>query len=128
MGEIEIEHGAATYRIVVSHKIAGASIFNRLQGVKRLMRLQFPNVDIGITGDLHTPDIETYYEGKFRRAAIMGGSFKIDDGYSKRYFSLYTKMDMPCVVLFPDEKHFIVTMNAGEALAIANGMEHPPQY
>lgn len=128
MGEIEIEHGEATYRLIVSHKIAGYSIFNQLHGAKRLMRLQFPNADICITGDKHTPDIETYYEGKFKRAALMGGSFKMDDGYSKRYFSLYTHADMPCVVLYPDQKYFIVTMNAGEALAIANNMPHPPRW
>lgn len=128
IGEITIEHGKANYKVIVSHKISGYSIFNQLHGAKRLMRLQFPDADICLTGDKHTPDIETYYEGKFRRGAMMGGSFKIDCGYSKRYFSLYTHMDMPAMVLYPDEKYFSLHMNAMEALAVANNLKEVPRF
>lgn len=128
MGRIDIEHGAATYKLMVSHAIPGASIFNRLHGVKRLLRLKFPDVDIGITGDQHTPDVETYFEGKFRRGAIMGGTLKIEDGYTKRYFDLYSHMEMPCVVLFPDEKWFGLYMTSAEALSVANGLKDVPRF
>lgn len=127
IGQFTIEHGKASYELIVSHKIAGYSIFNRLHGAKRLMRLQFPHADICATGDKHTPDIEVYYEGEFRRGALMGGSLKTDCGYTKRYFSLYTHMDMPCVVLFPDEKWFTITMTAAEALALAKGLTEVPR-
>lgn len=128
MGRIDIVHGEATYKLLVSHNIRGYSIFNQLHGAKRLMRLQFPSVDICFTADKHTPDIEQYYDGEMKRAALMGGSFSTENGYSKRYFSLYTKMDMPAIVLFPDSKYFSVHMNAQEALAIANGMKLPPKF
>lgn len=128
MGEISIEHGKARYDLIVSHKVAGYSIFNQLHGAKRMMRLQFPRADIFVTGDKHTPDIETYYEGEYKRAAIMSGSFKIEDGYSKRYFSLYAHMDMPAIVLMPDKKYFSVHMNAMEALTVAKNMKERPRW
>jgi len=125
LGRLTVEHGKASYELLVSHKITGVSIFNRLHGVKRMMRLQFPNVDIGITGDYHTPDVETYYEGDFKRACLMCGNMLINSGYQKRYFTLYSKMNMPCIVLFPDEKFFSVQMTLGEALGVASLKETP---
>ena len=125
MGRIDIEHGNALYKMVVTHKVSGASIFNRLHGLKRLMRLQFPDVDMGVTGDLHTPDCESYFEGRHRRACLMSGSTLVESGYAKRYFSLYTQMFMPSFVLWPDEKWFGVYMSAGEALAVAKAMVEP---
>ena len=128
MGRIDIKHGNAIYKMVVSHNVFGYSVFNHLNGIKRLMRLQFPDVDMGVTGDKHSPCCEIYYEGEFKRAAIMSGSTNIDCGYSKRYFSLFTQMNMPAIVLYPDEKFFSVYMNAAEALAVANGLKEVPKY
>lgn len=121
-GRVDLELGGEIYRLLVSHKLAGVSIFNRLHGAKRAIRLEYPEVDIVITGDYHTPAMEEYYDGQHKRLAIMAGNLKIDCGYQKRYFSLFSHAEMPCFVLHPDRHEVVPFFTLDRAIIYLNGI------
>ena len=123
-GRVDLELGSQVYRLLVSHKMKGVSIFNRLHGAKRTVRLEFPDVDVAITGDYHTPAMEEYYDGAYKRLALMAGNLKLDDGWQKRYFTLFSHAEMPCFVITPEQKEIVPFFTLDRAITYCNGLTH----
>jgi len=119
MGSVTVQLNGIPYYFMITHKPIVFSQFNRTHGLKRMMREQFPTADIGIAGDKHVPDKETYFEGNSIKLVIQTGTLKTNDIYSKRYFANSTSPDAPCVVLNHKEKSFVDFWRVEDALRFA---------
>jgi hypothetical protein len=106
IGHIDIKVGTQTYKLAVSHRFRGTSIYNPCHGQMRYMRFEGIDREIAMQGDTHRPGIIKYNDGILERVAINCGSIQQNSGYAKRYFSLFTCPAYPIVVLHPD-KHML---------------------
>lgn len=104
MAKIELDLNGIVYKIAATHKTRFNSSFNATHGLKQLARKDFPDCDIYLAGDTHWPAMERAFERNIDQLFIKIGTFKLDDGYSKRYFSRYTSSVMPCFVLNTKQK------------------------
>lgn len=111
IGYVDLKVGEMTYKFVTSHKFNGRSMLNALHGQQRHMRFEALDREIAMSGDSHKVGFAWYYDGDRERLAINGGTLHVNSGYAKRYFSLFTIPDFPCVVLYPNEKLFIPFKN-----------------
>ena len=107
MAQAKIKVNDIEYGFAVTHKTRYYTAYNKTHGIKRMLREEFPECDIGIAGDKHVPGYEEFVEAGRWKLALQLGTLKVDDGYSKRYFSYKTLSDMPCVVLNTKVKEFI---------------------
>jgi hypothetical protein len=103
LAHVTLKVGDQEYKGVSNHKFRGNSIYSRVYGPKRYIRMEAPDRDFVLQGDLHTPELDVYYEGGKQHVAITTGSTHMDSGYAKRYFSLLTIPAYPCIVLHPNE-------------------------
>jgi len=103
LAHVTVKVGNQEYKGVSNHRFQGNSIYSRVYGPKRYVRMEAPDRDFVLQGDLHTPELDVYYEGNKQHVAITTGSIHTNSGYAKRYFSLFTIPAYPCIVLHPDE-------------------------
>lgn len=99
LAHVTVKVGEQEYKVASNHKFRGNSMYSRVHGPKRYIRMEAPDRDIVLQGDLHTPELDVYYEGGKKHVAITTGSLHLNSGYAKRYFSLLTIPAFPCVVL-----------------------------
>ena len=111
IGYVDLKVGEVTYKFVTSHKFNGRSMLNALHGQQRYMRFEAIDREIAMSGDSHKVGFAWYYDGDMERLAINGGTLHVNSGYAKRYFSLFSIPEFPCVVLYPDEKLFVPFKN-----------------
>lgn len=120
MAQVTLKINNTTYILGVTHKTRYWSEYNRTHGIKRMLRENFPAADIGMAGDRHSPDVESYIEAGKKKTAIQLGTLKVDDGYTKRYFSYFTSSIMPCIVFDTRDKKFTTLWTIQEALDYAS--------
>lgn len=106
IGHLDISVGNQTYKWAVSHFFRGRSLLNPLHSCMRYMRHEGQDREIAAQGDFHNAGIMKYNEGMMDRCAIVCGSIQTDSGYGKRFFSLKTTDNMPCVSLHPTDHIF----------------------
>jgi hypothetical protein len=104
IGHLDMRVGEVWYKWAVSHFFRGKSLLNKGHSLMRYMRHEGQDRDIAAQGDFHDPFVGQYWEGGKMRTAIVCGTIQTDSGYGKRFFSLTTCDNMPCVVLNPKEK------------------------
>lgn len=121
MAEVIIKINKIEYRIAVTHRTRFWTEYNRTHGVKRMLREQFPKATIGIAGDKHVPGFEEYIEAGEWKLAVQLGTFKINDGYAKRYFSYKTISDMPVIVFNTNFHEVIPFKNLDMAIRFVEG-------
>lgn len=105
IGHPDIVLGDQVYRVCASHKFTGSSMLNPVHGPMRYLRMEAPDRDIAIQGDLHKPAVMQYPEGGRLRVVINCGSLQTNSGYAQRHFSLKTWDAFPGVKLYPDRHH-----------------------
>lgn len=120
IGYTNLKIGSQTYKIVSSHKFNGRSYLNPTHGQQRHMRFESNDREIALSGDSHQVGFSWYYDGPIERLAINGGSLHTNSGYAKRYFSLFTIPEFPCVELYPDEHLFVPYKNIGTWKRVKN--------
>jgi hypothetical protein len=103
LAHVTVKVGEQEYKVASNHKFRGNSMYSRVQGPKRYIRHEAPDRDIVLQGDLHTPELDVYYEGGKKHIAITTGALHVNSGYAKRHFSLQTIPAYPCIVLDPKE-------------------------
>jgi hypothetical protein len=108
-----------SYKIASTHKTKNHSQFNALHGALQLFRNDIRDADIYIVADKHTPNHGRFTIGPDSPAAIMTGTLKKDDGYTKRNFASFTQTTMPCFTLDTREKDFCTFWNVRQALKYA---------
>ena len=104
IGHLDMQVGNVVYKWAVSHFFTGKSLLNPLHAPMRYMRHEGQDRDIAAQGDFHRAGIMKYVEGRQDRVAMVCGSIQTDSGYGKRFFSLRTTDNFPCVTLNPKEK------------------------
>lgn len=104
IGHLDVKVGDIVYKWAVSHFYAGRSLLNPLHAPMRYMRHEGQDRDIAAQGDFHRAGILKYMEGMKERVAVVCGTIQTDSGYGKRFFSLRTTDNFPCVALHPKEK------------------------
>jgi hypothetical protein len=104
IGHIDIQVGDIVYKWAVSHFFTGKSLLNPLHAPMRYMRHEGQDRDIAAQGDFHRAGIMKYQEGMRDRVAMVCGTIQTDSGYGKRFFSLKTTDNFPCVTLNPHTK------------------------
>jgi hypothetical protein len=107
IGHLDLKVGTQTYKIAVSHFFRGSSIYNPCHSQQRYGKFEGQDRDIIMSGDTHTFGRLSYREGGRKKLALNCGSLQVNSGYAKRFFSLTTHPDFPCVELHPDE-HLMV--------------------
>lgn len=110
-----------TYRIGVTHKTRWHSSDNLTHGLKKLFKNDFQDCDIAIAGDKHEPAVEQTHIGGKERLAILIGSLKNDDLFSKRYFSFFSHATMPSIVFDTNEKRATPFFKVADAIEFCKG-------
>jgi hypothetical protein len=116
LAHVTVRVGAQEYKVASNHKFQGNSMYSKVHGPKRYIRMEAPDRDLVLQGDLHTPELNVYFEGGKKHIAITTGSLHLNSGYAKRYFSLKTVPAYPCVVLRHDRHELIPFWTINEAL------------
>ena len=114
IGHLDITIGKETYKLAISHRFGGYSIYNKTHGPNRYLKFEGIDREIAIQGDRHTPGKAMYYDGPMKRLVITCGALNTGSTYAKRYFSLFTQPAYPCVELYPDQHLFIDYWNLAD--------------
>lgn len=104
---LDVTVATQTYKLAVSHRFRGASMLDPTYAQKRYMRFEGVDREACIQGDTHVPGMSKYTDGSMTRVAINAGTLHTKSLYARRFFSLYSHPDFPCLQLFPD-RHMIV--------------------
>lgn len=118
IGHVNLTVGSQTYSIAASHKFRGSSYLNPTHSQSRYIRMEAPDKDIVMSADSHIPAVAQYAEGQGWHTVMNSGTLQTNSGYAKRHFSLKTSSEMPCVVLFPNEKRHVPFRSLADYLAI----------
>lgn len=134
-GTIELNVGKQKYYFVVTHDPKYRSILNPTHGPSQIHRLDNPFANLVATSHIHQPAIQLCYkhrmmeettDGEFggRTVFVVSGTFKTDDGYSKRNFSKSAPalLAAPTVVFRHDKKEMTPFFTAQEAVAYMKGI------
>lgn len=104
IGHPDIVVGGQTYRLAVSHRFRGRSLYSPVHALQRYMTMTAADRELGMQGDTHVAGMMTWTHGETTKVAINSGTTQVASGYARRHFSLTTHPVFPCVVLYPDEK------------------------
>jgi len=85
-GVLHLLVGEQKYEIVLSHKLLGNSIYNPNHPQNRESKWYHPEADLIVSAHKHNPAVQNIYQYGRRKCFIQVGTFKIDDGYSKRFW------------------------------------------
>lgn len=117
IGHVDVQVGKEIYKVACSHVFKqGRSAMNPTASQVRYMRFEGIDRELTMQGDTHKPGIQKYKDGPLTRVAINAGTLHVNSGYAKRYFSLFTCEDYPCVVLYPDKHCMVPYWSVAEAL------------
>ena len=118
IGHPDVQVGNEVYKFAVSHRFMGRSIENPCHAPMRYLRREGHDREIACMGDYHVPGIVKFTHGHSTKVAINAGTFQVDSGYAKRWFSIFTHPVMPCVVLSPSRHEITPLWSVGEWKAI----------
>lgn len=104
IAHVDIHLGREVYKVAASHKFRGNSYINPTHGQMRYLRMEGHDREVALAGDSHVPAIAKYVEGSRLLQALNGGSMQDNSGFGKRFFSLTTWKEWPCVI-FRADKH-----------------------
>ncbi len=113
IGHADIVVGKQTYKVAVTHKFRGFSYLNACHAGQRYMRFQGIDREIAIMGDIHQPAYNHYFDGPVRRLSLVCGTLNTDSLYAKRYFSIFTQPEYPCIEFRHDRHEFTAFPNLG---------------
>lgn len=118
IGHPDVQVGEQTYKFAVSHRFMGRSIENPCHAPMRYLRREGHDREIAIMGDYHVPGIVKFVHGHSTKVAMNAGTFQLDSGYAKRWFSIFTHAVMPCVVLSPHQHEMTPLWSVGEWISL----------
>jgi hypothetical protein len=108
------------YRLAASHFFQGRSMFNPLHSHGRYMRHEGHDREIIMAGDSHVFGTMTMNQSGTKRAFLNSGTLQTNSGYAKRFFSLITHPEFPCIVLHHKEHRFQVFDSVKNAVDFTN--------
>ena len=99
IGQTFLTVGMTEYHIVSSHFFRGKSKYNPLHGVMSFAREQVQTADIYVQGDQHQASVGHFELGGKDRVYITTGTHNDGDEYTERFYTPFSQLEMPCVVL-----------------------------
>lgn len=103
-GNINLIVGDQTYKIRMAHKFKGYSMHNPNHPQGRELKQFAPDSDVVVSAHLHQPASQNFYMYGQPKCLIQTGTYDLDDGWSKRWFTRAV-IGIPTVVFYPD-KHY----------------------
>jgi hypothetical protein len=107
IGHPNVGVGDQVYKLAVSHRFRLRTFLNPVHGGMQYIRHEAPDREISIAGDSHVAGITHWTLGSEEKLSVNCGSYQLNSGYGKRFFSLTTHPMMPVVVLSPSQHRFI---------------------
>jgi len=109
-GVLNVKVGEQTYRVAVSHKGKGSSMYNDLHSGVRTIREQYPKADIAIMGHSHQAAFLNQVEQGQRKLMVNIGSYKQNDRYarSRGFKGSQAGLDTPIIELSAERRHWNV--------------------
>lgn len=111
IGHLDLVLNDITYKIALSHRFAGKSLYNKAHAPIRYLREKWNEGDIAIQGDYHQPGILDQQYGGKDIIGVVCGSIQTDSSYIKRHFSLKTYPYMPIITFHHDKKLIVPYKN-----------------
>lgn len=104
-GLLHIKYGTQNYDMALGHTYWGRSKINPSNAVKRFIEYEYPQADIGFLGHTHQSVLEHFDRGGKDVIALVGGTYKDSDKWSKR-MGIGGREGKPgmTVMLWPDER------------------------
>lgn len=121
IGHSDLKVGDQVYKTAASHKFRGGSMFNRMHAQGRYVRQQASDRELVFMADIHTWGYMMTEEGGHDVCYFTGGTLHINSGYAKRFFSLFTAIHYPCVVLMHDRHAYIPFKSISDAVTWIKG-------
>jgi len=112
-GWIRLKVGNVTYKLFVTHNTINNSRINEGHGLKWVC-MRGGGFDIGIQAHKHTPHVEDFILRKKRRYLLTCGSYKGPDRYGSKKGYSPLKLEIPGIILNPDEKEVIQNIDYRE--------------
>jgi hypothetical protein len=116
IGHADLRVGKQIYKTAASHKFRGGSMFNRMHAQGRYVRQQASDRELVMQGDIHQWGFAQTEDGGEEKVYITGGTLHTNSGYAKRFFSLKTAPNFPCVVLHHDRHEMVPFRSIANAL------------
>lgn len=114
-GFINLKVGDVVYRLYVTHNTIDNSSRNDGHGLRWVCR-EHGSFDIGIKAHNHKPYVEDFVMRKKRRFGMCCGSVKGKDRYVSKKGYHPSKLDIPGIILSPDEKEVIMNIDYRELI------------
>jgi hypothetical protein len=114
--------GKTQYKFAVRHRYRGGSKNNLTMGCKNLLKEgKYGDVDLIALGHKHEGATEIFHYRGIPRVAVQASTYKLFDPYAKKLGFDDPNVFMPCVILCPDRKDFMLctSLQAGRELLLA---------
>lgn len=103
-GVLTINIGNQSYRGGMRHTHWGVSKLNPTNSPKRMLQFWRGDLDFACVGHVHTAAGEDFTFAGQQRIAVVGGTYKLLDGFSKRWIGDAQPAGYT-ILLYPDRKH-----------------------
>ena len=114
-GFINLKVGKIVYRLFVTHNTISNSKLSEGHGLKWAC-MRHGGFDIGIQAHKHTPHVEDFIMRKKRRYLVTCGSYKGTDRYGSKKGYPPLKLEIPGIILNPNEKEVIQNIDYHELI------------
>lgn len=118
IGHPNVTVGNEVYRFAVSHRFRLRTHLNPVHGGMQYIRHEAPDREISMAGDSHVAGIAHWTLGDSERLSVNCGSYQLNSGYSKRFFSLAQSTMMPVVILYPNQHKFFALPSVADWIAL----------
>jgi DNA-binding Lrp family transcriptional regulator len=126
-GILHLRVGITRYKIVMSHRWRGRSIYHQLQPALRLMRDVDPTGDVYVTAHTHRPAymcgvwFQAIRKDRPRQHLVVCGTFKTGNEVFSLGYGGGGVLGVPTLALWPDEYRIACFDNPGTAIAAMGG-------
>jgi hypothetical protein len=103
-GVLNVKVGTQRYRLGLRHTFWGVSKLNQTNAPKRMIQFWRAGLDAAFTGHVHVAAGEDFHFAGEQRIACVGGTYKLRDGYAKRWYGDPQPGGFT-LLMYPDRKH-----------------------
>jgi predicted phosphodiesterase len=96
------------YRIFLAHTHWGNSKINITNSAKRALQFTSPDADIALLGHTHQASAENFVIGGKQKIAVVGGTYKVEDGWASRWGFGKAPIGGYTLMLYPNTRHMEV--------------------
>lgn len=107
-GILNLDVGDQNYKIIITHKGKGQSMYNDAHGGIRMLREVFPEAKLAIIAHNHSPSYISQVEHRERKGVMNVGTYKTQDQYSESrgFVGADANLLTPVIKLSSEREHF----------------------